>query len=357
MIRIVLSRAALFPWLGLALLGTGAAFPEGSVAGLVLVVVGANVAFYSLRDFSRNFAWGADARPMLALCGLAFLLGLALVACAARFDALNRWLALLCAGLYLCLFAVWTAQQPVGWPYRALAFAGVLLMLLGGVFAHLGWWRWRVFAECEAAPQEIALDDLVKNGFGGNRYVRLKDFRFCDRHAAEKGDRNSKFHDLWFPLVAVNGPDVPKGGSAPPVPPRVTAVAAYLSAGGAGAAGLPPARRESLEARARRQKETDGYEGTVVTGLQALKLEVRQQLCELAPQTDFAEVVLLDWRRPGPANFVYGCLAGGGAGLLLGLLALGIVYARAWKAVGAEGWRPEEATEEGVPEGPSPAGA
>ncbi len=358
MLRIVLSRAALFPWLGLALLGTGATFPEGSVAGLVLVVLGANVAFYSLRDFSRNFAWGDETRPMLALCGLAFLLGLGLVACAARFDALNRWLALLCAGLYLCLFAVWTAQQPVGWPSRALAFAGVLLMLLGGVFAHLGWRHWRVFAESEPAPQEITLDDLVKNGFGRNRHVRLKGFRFCDRPAAEKGDGNSKFRDLWFPLVPVSGAGAPQGGP-PPVPARVTAVAAFLSADRAGAGGLPPARGEALEARARRQKEAGGYEGTVVTGLQALKPEVRQRLSELAPQTDWATVVLLDWRRPSPANVVYGCLAGGGAGLLLGLLALAVVYARAWRAVGAEGWRPpaEETTEEGVPEGQGLPGA
>src|SRR5207247_2002206 len=120
MLRIVLSRAALFPWLGMALLAVGAAFPDGNVAGTVLVIVGANVAFYSLRDFSQNFAWGPDARPMLALRGVLFTLGLALVAAAMLPESIHRWLALLCAGVYLCIFAFWSAQQPVRWPYRVL---------------------------------------------------------------------------------------------------------------------------------------------------------------------------------------------------------------------------------------------
>jgi len=52
------------------------------------------------------------------------------------------------------------------------------------------------------------------------------------------------------------------------------------------------------------------------------------------PQTDVAGVVVLDWRKPPAAAFVYGCLGGGGAALLAGLLALSLVYARARKVVG-----------------------
>src|SRR5262245_29736836 len=189
MLRIVLSRSALFPWLGIALMAAGAVLPEGNVGGMLLVVIGADVAFYSLRDFSQNFTWGPDARPMLNLCGLLFLLGLALVAGATQFEPLNRWLALLCTGLYLCLFAVWTAQQPLGWPFRVLAVVGSLLMILGGIFAYLGWQDWQVFAGSQPVPQEITLSDLQTGGFGTNRYIRLKDFRFCDRSAAEKPEK------------------------------------------------------------------------------------------------------------------------------------------------------------------------
>ena len=70
-----------------------------------LLPIGANVAFYSLRDFSQNFAWGPDARPMLNLCGLLFLIGVGLVAGATRFESLNRWVAssrISGAGGYIC---------------------------------------------------------------------------------------------------------------------------------------------------------------------------------------------------------------------------------------------------------------
>ena len=339
MLGIVLSRAALFPWLGIALMAAGAVFPDGSVAGVVLVVIGANVAFYSLRDFSQNFTWGVDAWPMLNLCGVVFLLGLALVAGATLVESLNRWLALLCAGLYLCLFAVWTAQQPVGWPYRILAFAGLLFMLLGGIVGYLGWQDWQVFAGSEEVPQEIALTDLQRTGFGRNRYVRLKEFRFCDRSAAAKPDKEATINDLWIPVVAVDGKAVKKDGPAPPVPARIEAVAAYLSVGDPGLGGLRFGARGPLDGL-RKKRENEGYECTVVTSIKKLKPEVKQQLSELAPQTDFTEVVVLDWRKPGSANRVYGCLAGGGGALLLGLLAWCLVYVRARKVVGLQGWEP-----------------
>jgi hypothetical protein len=339
MLRIVLSRAALFPWLGVALMAAGAAFPEGSVAGRVLVVIGANVAFYSLRDFSQNFAWGGDARPMLNLCGLLFLLGLGLAAAATRVEPLHRLVALLCTGLYLCLFAVWTAQQPLGWPFGALAVVGSLLMVVGGVFAHLGWQDWQVFAESQEAPQEITLSEFERDGFGTNRYIRLKDFRFCDRSAAERPGKDSRINDHWIPVVAVDGRAVQKDGPAPPVPARLQTVAAYLSLGGNPGVAMPKFGARGPIDALRRKREIEGYECTVVTGIKKLRPEVQQQLSELAPQTDFASLVILDWRKPGSAASVYGLLGGGGAGLLLGLSALSFLYMRARRAIGAEGPR------------------
>jgi hypothetical protein len=87
MLRIVLSRAALFPCVGLALMAAGAMFPDGNTAGIILIVVGASVAFYSLRAFSENFAWGADSRSMLTLCGVAFVIGLALLLSSTRLES------------------------------------------------------------------------------------------------------------------------------------------------------------------------------------------------------------------------------------------------------------------------------
>jgi hypothetical protein len=339
MLRIILSRAALFPWLGIALMAAGAAFPDGSLASKILIVVGANLAFYSLRDFSQNFAWGPDSRAMLNLCGLLFLLGLALVAGASLFESHHRWVALLCVGVYLCLFAAWTAQQPVSWPFRALATVGGLLMVFGGIFAYRGWQDWCLFAESQEPPQEITLDDLQKAGFGTNRYIRLRDFRFCDRSVAEKSAKDASLNDLWIPVVAIDGQAVKKDGAVPPVPPRIRTVAAYLSLGNPGVGKQQLVKRNPLDVL-RTKRERDGYECTVVTGIKKLKPKVKEQLSELAPQTDFAEVIVLDWRKPSSAEQVYGCLGGGGAAFLLGLSALGLVYFRARKVVGIEGWSP-----------------
>jgi hypothetical protein len=329
MLRILFSRAALFPWLGLALMATGAAFPENQGAALVLVIIGANVAFYSLHDFSQNFAWGHQSRSMLRLCGVLFPVGLALTASAAQFESLNRWLAMLCAGIYLCLFTVWTAQQPVSWPYRLLAFAGVMLMFGGGIVGYLGWQYWRVFAESDQAPQEISLIDLQRNGFGNNRFVRLREFRFCDRFAAEKPDQKSSVQDAWYPVLAVDGRILKKDGPAPAVPARVVAVASLpmLSSGG-----LPPIGRNPLDAW-KKNRETDGFECTVVTGIRSLKPEIRRQISEMAPQSDFAEMIVLDWHTPGSPSRVYGLLGVGATMLLLGLFAIFAVFARASKVV------------------------
>jgi hypothetical protein len=336
MLRVVFSRAALFPWLGLALMGAGALFPEGSTVGIVLVVIGANVAFYSLFDFGQNFAWEADARTVLALCHTMFPAGLVLVVFAALPDRSNARIALLAAGTYLCIFAVWTVQQPVSLPYRVLAVVGFVLMTLGGIAGYLGWQEWRVFAESDATPQDINLEDLLQNGHGTNRHVRLKEFRFCDRHATEKTGKSARIKTSWFPVVPVDGQAVKKGGVTPSVPPRLTAIVSYLSLGDPDGAALRPGQ-EPLEARMRRDKEAKGYDCVVVTGIKRLQPEVRDQLTELAPQTDWSEVIVLKWGKPASPGTVYGCLGGGAAGFVLGLLCLGVVYFRARQVVGVGG--------------------
>jgi hypothetical protein len=143
---------------------------------------------------------------------------------------------------------------------------------------------------------------------------------------------------------------IKKNGPAPAVPPRLTAVCAYFSLTGAEKRNPRGVGQEGLEVRMRLAKEVEGYECTVVTDIQKFQTDVREQLSPLAPQTDWDEVVVLDWRKPASAERIYGCLVGGGGSLLLGLVCLGIVYIRAWRVVGVEGWQLsiEEATEESV---------
>jgi hypothetical protein len=315
-------------------MAAGAALPPEGSAGWIVVAVGANVAFYSLLAVRDDFEWSEAARPMLALCGVLFVLGLALLALATLPEALNRWLALLCTGGYLCLFAVWMVQNLVGVLFRVLTVAGSLLMILGGIVGLVGWDEWRLAAESAETPQDITLADLKRDGFGTNRYIRLKEFRFCDGSAAEKGDGKLKGLELWIPVVPVDGAAVTKDGPAPPVPQRVEVVAAYLSAGNAALVKAPPggrARRDVLMAL----REAQGYECTVVTGIKKLKPDVERQLLELAPQTDLAEVVVLHWGKPASADRVRAVLIGSGAALVAGWILLVMVYLRAWKEMRA----------------------
>ena len=219
MLRILFSRAALFPWLGLVLMATGAAFPDGNEAGIVFVVIGANVAFYSLRDFGLHFEWGSASRSLLALSGFSFCVGLGLLAASTKIDGHTRGIATLAAGLYLCLFTVWTCQMPVGLGYRILSLAGTLLMILGGIFGYLSWQDWRVFDETEPEPQSMTLNDLLQNGHGNNRYVRLTGFRFCDQSAPEKREGKAAIEILWIPVVPVGDDGTKKDGPAPTVLP------------------------------------------------------------------------------------------------------------------------------------------
>jgi hypothetical protein len=272
---------------------------------------------------------------MLALCGMGFLAGLGLVAACAVVEGLNRWLALLCGGLYLCIFALWIIQQTVGWASRVVAVVGAVLMVLGGIFGHLAWQDWRVFAESKPTPQDITLTDLLRNGHGSNRFVRLREFRFCDQSAAEKAEKRegrSGVDILWIPLVAIDGEAVKPDGPSPPVPARVPAVAGYVTLGEGG----PPKRQlpQSRVADAlRKRRETDGYECTVANGIRKLDPKVRDPIRQMAPDTDLGEMLVLDWRRPGSAEKVYGYLAGGVGGLLIGFVGVLVVYWRAWKAV------------------------
>jgi hypothetical protein len=342
MLRIVLSRAALLPWLGILLMAVGAGLPPEGNAGWIVVAVGANVAFYSLLDFRDNFEWSEAARPMLALCGVLFVIGLALLALATLPEALNRWLALLCIGGYLCMFAVWMVQNLVGMWFRVLAVAGSLLMILGGIVGLIAWDEWQLAAESAETPQDITLADLKRNGFGTNRYIRLKEFRFCEKFVADDRGGKAKVHDQWYPVLPLDGQTVTKDGPPPPVPPRVEVVAAYISLGNAAKRPGAPNVRDVLMAA----REAQGHECTVVTGIKTLKPEVQKQLLELAPQTDFAEVLVLQLGKPASADRVRAVLIGSGAALVTGWLCLVVVYLRAWKEMRAAGWTDPDATPE-----------
>jgi hypothetical protein len=314
-------------------MAAGGLLPDQGWPGVILVIIGANVAFYGLRQLSQSFAWGAQSQPMLRLCGLAFFLGLFLLAASTRLSEFNSWLAMTCVGVYITLFAVIISHIPVGDVGRYLGIGGLLSLMLGSLFGYLAWQDWQVMRESQSKPQELTLAALVQKGYAGNRYVRVRDFRFCRQWAAEEADEDALFKEAWIPLMPLDGENVTAAGPAPDAPNPILIIAGY--------AGARLDRRDPLLAI----HEKNGFEGTVVNGIRHLKREVREQLRKIAPQTDLAKLIVLDWRDPAEPAKVYAGLAAGAAGILLGLAAIGFLQARAWRIVGKDGWQPPTASQ------------
>jgi hypothetical protein len=205
----------------------------------------------------------------------------------------------------------------------AVGAIGAWSLLAGVAVVWLACDDWRLAHEAAAEPQEIALRDLLENGYGANRHVHLTGIRFCDKKAEE---RTSKIGDSslvysWAPVVPA---DEAKERAAPAVPQKALVVLREVDF-----RSDDLSRRlrlfGELERDIRRGKEQKGYTGVVVTGLQKLPPKAATSLRELAPETDFASLLIIrDDVEPVPVSKVKQQLALGGVGIGAGLLVLGL---------------------------------
>jgi hypothetical protein len=228
--------------------------------------------------------------------------------------------------------------RPWGWAHWLLPPLGAVgaVAVIVGVGCVVSGWRDRaLFFEAAEAPQDIALADLVQNGHGANRHVRVTDFRYCDKEVvARKKQPDDTFDmarlDVWVPVVPrANTPD----SRPPPVPGQVGALVYEFELEEHRPFGRPNilALGQSTSGLVRQGREKDGYEGLVVNGVRSLNGKVRAELLALAPGTDLDKVLVIDrWEKPATAGYIYGCLFGGGAAAVggLGLLAVAVVWAR-----------------------------
>jgi hypothetical protein len=222
-----------------------------------------------------------------------------------------------------------------GDPYTAAALLvpavgalGALFVLAGVAAGYYGWREWPLLTEAAEPPQEVTLRQLLDQGFGTNRYVRVKGFRFCAGEVVEKEIRIGQLpaRYLWLPLVPEQEAGAPEG--RPPAPRRLAAVACAIELEQL-APGIPaPGGGKNVRDVVRRAEERKGYEGVVVDGRSGLPSGVRSQLAALAPDTDFGRLLVLDRRvKPASAGFVYGLLGGGAGAVSVGLALLGVAFA------------------------------
>jgi hypothetical protein len=209
----------------------------------------------------------------------------------------------------------------------ALGAIGALLMIAGGLGLWYAWRDWDLYAEAREPPQDITIEQLLDKRHVGNRYLRLRDFRFCDKDAVENvsGSKDFEFRKVWVPAVpgrvpADAGPLGLRGIKPPPVPAKTLVVLKeFRSRNTKPRPPLPLAVDPERISWARTERE--GYEGMLFVGSERLNARVRTELLELAPETDLAHLLVLDSsEKPLSASDMLLRREGGGAGLAGGLL-------------------------------------
>jgi hypothetical protein len=209
----------------------------------------------------------------------------------------------------------------------ALGAIGALLMIAGGLGLWYAWRDWDLYAEAREPAEEITLEQLLDKGHGGNRFLRLRNFQFCDKDAVEEVSRfkDLEFRWVWVPAVPGRPPaDADRlraGGIKPPPVPAMTLVVLKESRS---TNTMPRPRRAGvmdLERITWNLKEREGYEGMLFVGSERLNARARTELLELAPKTDLAHILVLDKsEEPLPASSMLLRREGGGAALAGGLL-------------------------------------
>jgi hypothetical protein len=178
-------------------------------------------------------------------------------------------------------------------------------------------------AQASAAPQEIALRDLIARGREGNPHVAVKDFQFGNNPVAFYRNRSNKDHwsDVWIPVMPSATPENARQPAAP--------VQAIVMS-----------KRVKTEAELDRLSAQTTVQGMVTDVW--LDGDRQNKLRQSYPGTDFSRCLIIEeGREPAGPVRVAAFLAGGAALLALGLVRL-ISGRRQQRADSAEDQRPDD---------------
>jgi hypothetical protein len=327
---------------GLALLAASPALERQSRAEGGLLVAGGVLLCGSLLGLPHGLRWGGqNSRRLVLLCAAVCLCGLALLGSLFLLRDHPRWAPVAgIPGCYLALGAIFGVCPVVSRKVQVLAWAGGILIFVGGLGLYIFWSAWPLYSTTAAEPQEIRLADLLANGPGGNRHVRVTGCRFCPEGvvAEEKPAKGTPGKIVvlkWFALVPAE--EAPRQGP-PPVPRRVRAVASETFIRDDPATVKPAAVRIDQGALDRLHlayREKNGVQGIVNGARQALSAETREKLAALAPDTDFDELLVLEERLP-PDGARLRQILGWGVGLsAAGFLGLAAFFVLGWRTADA----------------------
>jgi len=213
------------------------------------------------------------------------------------------------------------------WLLPALAAFAALQLIVGSTAIMLSRRDQPLATEAAAEPQVLTLRELIDKGFGKNRHVLVKEFRLCDADVlASAITDNLTGH--WLPVV----PDATEKAGRASVPPKVQAIIYDTRFTNTINDPLDALKLRRLQNIQRESIEIAGYKGVVVNGVKELGGKARRDLQKLAPQTDFAKLLIIDrWTRPVTSEYVNGCMSIGIAVAAAGAVLLAVVAASGFR--------------------------
>jgi hypothetical protein len=279
---------------------------ETLVAGAIIAFTAAGLAARSCKPESAN------AMTNLKWCRWAMLAGYSLLFCAASLAVaavLTAWaIAAVATGVYLLAFAHYAYRKVLPW-WGAILVIGVSLgQMLGIMFLLVGFDLGVHYSAIRHGPQELSTEQLIRDGWGDNRYVRLTGFRACDPDKIAAEDYYLDYFgrlrsEGWIPVVAANGKH-----PEPAAVPRKIQLVLYVWG--------------SVD-------EDKPYEGIITNGRhpglgmswKPMTEKAKAQLLKYGPETDLDSMIVLrrEYGTVGVAS-VFGTLGGGGLGLILSVV-------------------------------------
>jgi len=204
-----------------------------------------------------------------------------------------------------------------------MSFVGRILLIvaiLGAVGAWYGFKEFRLAGAASQTPKTISCKDLEANGPGENAHVNVTDFLLCPNGFVYQSQKNStRWSKIWVPAVPLDGVFVEQ-------------LRKSMSADGKLPSNIPAPKNVRIiikTANVHNESELDSFadketlQGLVVNKVESLGSEEKKILSQSYPGIDFSTCwIVEEGRKPKSRGAAAGILAGGGAGVLVGLFGM-----------------------------------
>jgi hypothetical protein len=193
---------------------------------------------------------------------------------------------------------------------RAVFWIGIILLIVGGASANLGYQERTIALQSSASPEEISLAKLLERGIDGNPNIVLTDFDLCENYVYESD--NVRWSGAWIPVV----PATHTGEAGMKAAPKVVQALLFT---------IKAQSEPELVQRFAAPK----LPALVVNKIVTLKDDSRKVLEKAYPGTDFTKCFIIQEGREPASDAKWMTMLGGGVlAAVLGLALLGFCLIR-----------------------------